>query len=185
MEHSGIKIPYFTFFSHDSGKRVKEAPWNMLVAMGLASALCILFAFPFGGYQFLYSLLPYDVKYEPYTGNHVVTQLQLLFAAMFAFALLKRLKVYPDERRAEIIDFDWTYRRLGKGIAKWINAMWARLEINIGTAGKAAWGSMSRRLYQIFSPAGALSAAAPSGIAVLLTGSMLVVVLALIFVTGL
>ncbi len=25
MEHSGIKVPYFTFFSHDSGKRVEEA----------------------------------------------------------------------------------------------------------------------------------------------------------------
>ncbi|MEL6861139.1 MAG: Na(+)/H(+) antiporter subunit D [Pseudomonadota bacterium] len=36
LEHSGIKIPYFTFFGHDSGKRVKEAPFNMLLAMGLA-----------------------------------------------------------------------------------------------------------------------------------------------------
>ena len=49
MEHSGIKVPYFTFFSHDSGRRVKEAPWNMLVAMGLAASLCIFLAFPWGG----------------------------------------------------------------------------------------------------------------------------------------
>ena len=91
MEHSGIKIPYFTFFAHDSGKRVEEAPWNMLVAMGLASLLCILFAFPFGGYQFLYSLMPYEVKYDPYTADHVIFQLQLLFAAILAFALLLSL----------------------------------------------------------------------------------------------
>ena len=82
MEHSGIKIPYFTFFAHDSGKRVEDAPWNMLVAMGLASALCIFFAFPFGGYQFLYNLMPYEVDYNPYTADHVIFQLQLLFAAI-------------------------------------------------------------------------------------------------------
>ena len=39
--HSGIKIPYFAFFAHDSGKRPGEAPPNMLVAMGIAAALCI------------------------------------------------------------------------------------------------------------------------------------------------
>ena len=31
MEHSGIKIPFFAFFAHDSGKRPEEAPWNMLL----------------------------------------------------------------------------------------------------------------------------------------------------------
>ncbi|HXI87939.1 MAG TPA: proton-conducting transporter membrane subunit, partial [Parvularculaceae bacterium] len=33
LEHAGIKIPYFTFFAHDSGKRPKEAPPMMLLAM--------------------------------------------------------------------------------------------------------------------------------------------------------
>ena len=28
VDHSGIKIPFFAFFAHDSGKRVKEAPLN-------------------------------------------------------------------------------------------------------------------------------------------------------------
>lgn len=184
MEHSGIKVPYFTFFAHDSGKRVEEAPWNMLVAMGLAAALCLFFAFPWGGYQFLYSLLPYDVDYHPYTGNHVVTQLQLLFAAMFAFALLKRLKVYPDERRAEIIDFDWTYRKLGKNLSIWASAMWTRLNANVSVIRTRFLQHSSQRLHHIFSPAGAFSAAAPSGMAALLTGSMLVVVLIVIYIAG-
>ena len=38
FHHSGIKIPYFAFFSHDSGIRVKEAPLNMLLAMGITAA---------------------------------------------------------------------------------------------------------------------------------------------------
>ena len=35
LSHSGIKVPYFSFFHHDSGKRPKEAPTHMLIAMGL------------------------------------------------------------------------------------------------------------------------------------------------------
>ena len=95
MEHSGIKVPYFTFFSHDSGRRVKEAPWNMLVAMGLAASLCIFLAFPWGGYQMLYDLLPYEADYKPYTVDHVVFQLQLLFAAITAFCILKKIRSIP------------------------------------------------------------------------------------------
>ncbi len=186
MEHSGIKVPYFTFFSHDSGKRVEEAPWNMLVAMGLASLLCVFFAFPWGGYQFLYSLLPNpEVHYNPYTGNHVVTQLQLLFGAILAFNLLKKAKVYPDERRAEILDFDWTYRRLGKSIAVWIDAMWTRLSANVAVIRANFIDKAGRRLYQMFSPAGTFSEAAPSGMAAVLTGGMLVVLFFVIYLARL
>ena len=34
FHHAGIKIPFFAFFSHDSGIRCEEAPRNMLWAMG-------------------------------------------------------------------------------------------------------------------------------------------------------
>jgi multicomponent Na+:H+ antiporter subunit D len=88
MEHSGIKIPYFAFFAHDSGIRVKEAPWNMLVAMVAGAALCLfigLYPAP------LYSILPFqNVDYEPYTSGHVLTSFQLLIFAILAFAVLVR-----------------------------------------------------------------------------------------------
>jgi len=62
LSHSGIKIPYFTFFAHDSGKRPKEAPPNMLLAMGLTAAACIYIGvFP----STLYALLPFNVSYVP------------------------------------------------------------------------------------------------------------------------
>ena len=38
FHHAGIKIPYFAFFAHDSGKRCAEAPANMLIAMAIAAA---------------------------------------------------------------------------------------------------------------------------------------------------
>ena len=41
FHHAGIKIPFFAFFAHDSGIRTKEAPTNMLIAMGIAATLCI------------------------------------------------------------------------------------------------------------------------------------------------
>ena len=184
MEHSGIKVPHFTFFAHDGGHRVKEAPWNMLVAMGLAAALCIFLAFPFGGYQTLYSLLPYDVEYKPYTTDHVVFQLQLLFAAMFAFAFLKRRGVYPDERKAEILDFDWTHRKLGTDVSHWFGAMWTRLSANVDNVKASALNHSGKRLSRVFSPAGAFSAASPSGLAALLTSVMLALAMLIIFIAG-
>ena len=109
FHHSGIKIPYFAFFAHDSGKRPEEAPMNMLVAMGIAAVLCIAIGvFP----QYLYAILPYDVNYAPYTTTHVVTQLQLLFFSALAFGWLMRTGLYPPELKSTNLDFDWSYRRL-------------------------------------------------------------------------
>ena len=179
MEHSGIKVPHFTFFAHDSGRRVKEAPWNMLAAMGIAAFFCIYLAWPFGGYQNLYALMPFemDKAYVPYTIDHVVFQMQLLFAAIFAFTLLKRFKLYPAERRAEILDADWTYRKMGLGIASWSSAMWDRLSVITARVKNRFLGAAGRRLYQVFSPAGAASEATPSGLAAIMTAGLLFVVL--------
>lgn len=184
MEHSGIKVPHFTFFAHDSGRRVKEAPWNMLLAMSLAAVLCIGLAWPWGGYELLYSIMPYPTDYKPYTWDHVVFQLQLLFAAIFAFTLLKRYKFYPAERRAEVIDADVLYRRIGKNIAIWGDAVWSRLAVQMTRLRTRTASHIGRRLYQAFSPAGALSQAAPSGLASVLTAAVLVLVLIFAYVAG-
>jgi multicomponent Na+:H+ antiporter subunit D len=109
MEHSGIKIPFFAFFGHDSGKRPEEAPRHMLIAMGITAALCVILGV---AYPMLYALLPYDVEYHPYTTYHVVTQLQLLMFSALAFLALMKSGLYPPEVPSENLDFDWTYRRL-------------------------------------------------------------------------
>jgi len=109
FHHAGIKIPYFAFFSHDSGMRPKEAPRNMLLAMGIAAFLCIFI----GSYPWpLYSLLPFqDVAYDPYTGFHVLGQTQLLFFSALAFTLLMLAGIYPAEMRCVNLDVDWFYRK--------------------------------------------------------------------------
>jgi len=111
FHHAGIKIPYFAFFSHDSGMRPKEAPIHMLLAMGIAAFLCIFI----GVYPApLYALLPYPVEYAPYTAPHVVGQTQLLFFSALAFTLLLRAGIYPAEIRCINLDADWFYRKGGK-----------------------------------------------------------------------
>ena len=108
LYHSGIRIPYFAFFSEDKGHRVKEAPWPMLVAMGAAAFLCIIIGvFPAP----LYAMLPFSVDYVPYTAYHVINQLQLLMFAALAFTVLKLIKIYPSDIRGINLDTDWFYRK--------------------------------------------------------------------------
>jgi multicomponent Na+:H+ antiporter subunit D len=108
FHHAGIKVPFFTFFGHDSGIRAKEPPLNMMIAMGIAAFFCVFIGlFP----QPLYSILPYPVDYIPYTGAHVVGQLQLLMFGALAFTLLILSGYYPAELRAINLDTDWFYRK--------------------------------------------------------------------------
>ncbi|HEB71702.1 MAG TPA: Na(+)/H(+) antiporter subunit D [Nitrospirae bacterium] len=116
FHHAGIKIPFFAFFSHDSGIRTKEPPLNMLIAMGIAAFLCIFIGVFPGS---LYSILPYPVDFEPYTASHVLNQVQLLFFSALAFCLLILAGIYPAEIRAINLDADWFYRK-GAKVFYWL-----------------------------------------------------------------
>lgn len=108
FHHAGIKIPYFAFFAHDSGIRCKEAPTNMLVAMGIAATLCIgIGCFP----ELLYRNLPFATDYSAYDVTHVLTQTQLLFFSALAFVWLNLKGMYPPELPSTNLDSDWFYRR--------------------------------------------------------------------------
>ncbi len=113
LHHSGIKIPFFAFFAHESGIKTKEAPLNMIIAMVIASALCILIGiFPSTFYQ----ILPYEINYQPYDFSHVVGQLQLLTFAAFAFICLWHFKIYPPELNSTVLNSDWVYRKMIPGV---------------------------------------------------------------------
>ena len=121
--HTGLKLPYYMFFGKDSGVRAKEPPLNMLVAMGLAAAACILIGvFP---RLLLYPYLPNAFDYVPYTLAHVTSTLGMLaFTALGFFLLLKQL----DPERSISLDTDWFYRR---GLTRLLNSILsplARLE---------------------------------------------------------
>lgn len=145
FHHSGIKIPFFAFFAHDAGHRVKEAPANMLAAMGIAAFFCILLGvYP----QVLYGILPYPVEFVPYTAPHVLFQMQLLLFSALAFVLLLLSGVYPAEIRAINLDVDWFYRKGGAMVYATLAALlnglntWADKNIAHGlTATLASFGA--------------------------------------------
>jgi multicomponent Na+:H+ antiporter subunit D len=120
--HTGLKLPYYMFFGKDSGRRSQEPPANMLVAMGLAAAACVLIGvFP----GLLYQHLPNPVDYVPYTLQHVTSTLGILgFTALGFFLLLKHLDPEPTIS----LDTDWFYRRGSAGFVTLVRGPLARLE---------------------------------------------------------
>ena len=119
LEHSGIKIPFFAFFSHDSGKRPQEAPFNMLLAMGLSAALCLAIGFSPGWF---YRLMPFRdqaleyLALDLFSTAHVIQQLELLAFAVLAFMALKWARLYPPERPGVILDVEWLWRKGAPGL---------------------------------------------------------------------
>jgi multicomponent Na+:H+ antiporter subunit D len=120
--HTGLKLPYYMFFGQNGGPRGQEPPRNMLVAMGLAAAACILIGvFP----GLLYPYLPYAVDFVPYTSRHVTATLGLLgFTALGFFSLLQHLDPMPTIS----LDTDWFYRRGPATALAWAQGGLARLE---------------------------------------------------------
>jgi multicomponent Na+:H+ antiporter subunit D len=176
FHHSGIKIPYFTFFAHDSGLRPKEAPTHMLLAMGITAFLCIAI----GVYPApLYALLPYEVQYESYTTTHVITQLQLLFFSALAFTVLMRTGIYPPELKSVNLDSDWTYRKAVPSVIRVLAAFVAHIYDAILTFLSNRINNTIRRLHRSHGPEGRMARNWPTGamvlsIALLLGATLLV-----------
>ncbi|MBO6814701.1 MAG: Na(+)/H(+) antiporter subunit D [Rhizobiaceae bacterium] len=176
FHHSGIKIPYFAFFAHDSGLRPKEAPKHMLWAMGITAFLCVAIGvYP----EPLYALLPYEVEYVPYTTTHVITQLQLLFFSALAFTVLMRTGIYPPELKSVNLDFDWTYRKLFPAILRHA----ANFVSTVMAAGshfiRRKRETVIRGLYQSHGPEGRMAKVWPTGsmvlwIAIILSATLIV-----------
>jgi len=176
LSHSGIKIPFFMFFAHDSGKRPKEAPTHMLLAMGLTAALCIAI----GVYPApLYALLPFEVDFTPYTTSHVVGQLQLLLFALLAFGILMRTGIHPPEVRAINLDTDWSYRwllpRIIRKVAAVVGLVWGGVLVFLNRRIK----NIVIGLYRSHGPEGRMARVWPTGsmviwISVLLGATLIV-----------
>jgi multicomponent Na+:H+ antiporter subunit D len=151
FHHSGIKIPFFAFFAHDSGIRVKEAPRNMLIAMGTMAAMCIgigLFPEP------LYRVLPFPVDYQPYTITHVITQYQLLLFSALAFTFLKVTGIYPPELRSVNLDSDWTYRRLLPAVVGAVMRVGSRFRDDLRELTRLILDGVYRQIYRLHGPEG-------------------------------
>jgi multicomponent Na+:H+ antiporter subunit D len=160
FHHAGIKIPYFAFFAHDSGKRCAEAPMNMLVAMAITAVLCVAI----GSLPWLfYRLLPFTAGFVPYSLDHVVGQCQLLFLSALAFTLLVRTGIYPPELRSTNLDFDWFYRRLGRGLAESMGRTAATAWVALAQASVEGTRRLATGLERHHGPDGILARTLPTG----------------------
>ncbi|MDH5534584.1 MAG: Na(+)/H(+) antiporter subunit D [Betaproteobacteria bacterium] len=155
--HAGIKFPWFVFYQKDSGLRPPEPPLNMRIAMVFFSALCIGLGVAPGP---LYDLLPYAVDYVPYTGAHVVTQLQLLlFSGLAFFVMLNFLK-----RTLTItLDVDWVYRVLLTDLTRIAAGGLARALARSQAVLADRAARLGGRLYRHHGPEGVLARTWPTG----------------------
>jgi len=179
LHHSGIKIPYFAFFGHDGRHQVKEAPLGMLVAMGMAGALCILIGvLP----SLFYSILPYNIDYNPYDAGHVLAQSQLLIFSILAFAFLMTFKIYPPELKSTVLNSDWFYRRLAPAIGlpllRGIMLVWGSFLCQLRGFINAIWDALDRIMH---SP---LTGPTVSGRAVLIQAGLLALLLLIGYVAA-
>jgi multicomponent Na+:H+ antiporter subunit D len=160
FHHAGIKIPFFAFFSHDSGIRTTEPPLNMLAAMGLAAVLCIFIGcYPWA----LYELLPFSTGYAPFDGSHILAQIQLLVFSAAAFAWLKVSGIYPPELHSTNIDVEWLYRRLAP---RWVRHCTQRLTAVSETLGETTQNAsrvVMRSVVRHYGPEGTLARSWPTG----------------------
>jgi multicomponent Na+:H+ antiporter subunit D len=104
--HTGLKLPWFTFFGTVQGAAVeRRVPMSMYVAMGSAAVICIVTGiFP----NLIYRLLPMEMEYHPYTPDHVVGGIQILVGTALGFWLLRgKLGGEPTVT----LDVDHLYRR--------------------------------------------------------------------------
>ena len=138
----GLKLAWFTFLHQDSGLRPREAPLNMLLAMGLAAALCFIVGVAPG---WLYAVLPSPMDYQPWTLSHVLKELQILLFTGLAFFLLLR---FVGGKNKIVLDVDWFYRGGGKqlvlAVRDGISAANSALRMQI-MSGFSAWAAKVKK----------------------------------------
>ncbi len=140
--HTGLKLPYFTFLSKDTGLKPAEAPWNMLLAMGIAAFFCVFIGI---NPAWLYSFMPSPVDYNAYSAGHLFWELQLLlFTGLGFFLMIKHL---GGERKLSV-DTDWVYRKLAPivvfGISDVVRQSWRAFITAMQKLLGDLWQSMSQ-----------------------------------------
>lgn len=172
---AGLKVVVFVFFGEPRDLDAKEAPpsqrWGMrLLALTSLAVGC----YP----PLLYDLLPYPIDYQPYTGSHVVFQLQLLLATTVVFFVLRARLV---AMLGSLIDIDWFYRTLGP---RWVKLVVFGVSIEIREVVRLVMRGLANLLGSLrrhYGTRGVLARTWPSGNMVLWVALLLLMYLALFY----
>jgi len=116
--------------------RPLRLPGNMIAALGMGSALCLIQGILPGS---LYRLLPFPAAYRPYTVWNILIALGLLGLVTLGFASIRR---FAEPRRARIPDVDLFYRMAAGGVVgilcrplSFIDALWSEVYRAVGLRG--------------------------------------------------
>lgn len=121
-----MKMLYFIFFGEDRNVQCKPIPKNMYVAMGIGSALCIIYGVcP----DLLYRYLPYAFEYHPFTVDHIVQYVQLLGVAIIPF-LMYLDKMEPHSQIS--LDLDWFYRKPFAWLVRTVSSLCVTIQLGLG-----------------------------------------------------
>lgn len=115
--HTGLKLPYNTFFGPDRGLEPRPVLPTMYLGMLLAAVANTTLGLAPG---LLYDVLPFPVDYEPYAFAKVVETVQILVFTALGFWLL-RAKLGAD--RTVSLDTDWFYRVAPFRLAAWVRGL--------------------------------------------------------------
>ncbi len=124
--------------------------------------------------------MPFQVKYDPYTFEHILTQLQLLCFAILAFLILSKMKQLPSEIRAINLDFDWTYRVFLPSIIGKLLLFFETVEQKGLNVLHQSLLLFLNKVYQVSGPEGVMTRILTSGTMVLFIAILLLLVLGII-----
>jgi multicomponent Na+:H+ antiporter subunit D len=104
--HTGLKLPYFTWFSNQKSEfDLRVVPLNMKIAMGFGAFLSIIFGL---SPSLLYNQLPYAIEFKPYSVYNFVEMTQILVLVFVGFWFFKN---HLNIATSISLDTDWFYRR--------------------------------------------------------------------------
>ena len=172
---AGLKVVVFVFFGAPRDLDAREASpsqrWGMrLLALTSLAVGC----YP----PLLYDLLPFAVDYQPYTGAHVVFQLQLLLATTVVFFLLRRRLT---AMLGSLVDVDWFYRHMGP---RWLKVMVYGVSIELREVARLVMRGLANLLVSLhrhYGTRGVLARTWASGSMVMWVALLLLMYLALFY----
>lgn len=176
--NAGVRYPYYVFFAKDAGLRPEPAPVSMKLGMVVMAAICLGMGVLPG---LLYAHLPYAVDYVPYTGSHVVHQLETVLLGVVAFFLVRR---YLAPGRDRLWDLDWLYRQFGAFLVRSAGQLIRGFQQGFTDGASALIAAIGQRLRQHYGPTGVLARTWASGHMVLWVAILLLMYLLLFYVPG-
>jgi len=126
----GLRLPFFVFWSESTrnGKPLRALPKNMVVAMGMAGAFCLVQGvFP----EMINRHLPYAMEENSFTLFKL--GIGVLFPAA-AFGLFMFLRPFFKPKANELPDFELLYMWVGRGVMvffskplSWMDGIWSEI----------------------------------------------------------